>query len=145
AKMNEIQAAMGLLQLKSVEDNISSRKKISEFYRANLSKTEGISFFQDFQDVSHCYSYFPIFINEESYGKSRDLVFESLKSHNIIARKYFFPLISNFSMYRDNNSLSMSATPVAEKASNEVLCLPLYPDLEEEIVAYICELLNNKN
>jgi dTDP-4-amino-4,6-dideoxygalactose transaminase len=100
AKMNEVQAAMGLLQLKYIDKNIQKRKDIARQYRELLYDIPGLRFMEDMPEVQHCYSYFPVFIDEEKMGMSRDALYEKLKEHNIYGRRYFYPLISQFPTYR---------------------------------------------
>jgi dTDP-4-amino-4,6-dideoxygalactose transaminase len=132
AKMNEPQAAFGLLQLKYVNNAIEKRKVIANTYRKSLKDIKGIRMLYDIKDVKHNYPYFPILINEKEYGKSRDKVYDELKNKNIFTRRYFYPLISQFPTYKSLNSASPKNLPVAEKIAKEVLCLPIYPDLTEQ-------------
>jgi dTDP-4-amino-4,6-dideoxygalactose transaminase len=141
AKMNEVQAAMGLLQLKYIDCAIDRRKQIAEYYRTHLNGIEGLAVMHDSPGVKHCYSYFPILIDEARYGSSRDAVYEELKKHNIFGRRYFYPLISQFPTYRGLDSAQPGRMPVAEKVTKEVICLPLYPDLELQSVDLICAIL----
>ena len=141
AKLNEIQAAYGLLQLKYVDSFIDRRKEITELYRSLLKNTPGIRFLNDMPDVSHGYSYFPILIDKEKFGKYRDEVYEMLKENNIFGRRYFYPLISNFEPYSKLISSNEDNLLVATKASEEVLCLPIFVELEDEQVHYITELI----
>jgi len=141
AKMNEVQAAMGLLQLKYVDQAIAKRKKIAERYREGLKKIDGLAYLEDFPGVKHCYPYFPILIDKEKFGRSRDEVYEELKKHAIYGRRYFYPLISQFPTYRSLNSAQPGKMPVAEKMSEEVLCLPIYPDLKTEDLILIIEII----
>lgn len=131
AKMNEFQAALGVLQLKYIDRSILERKRISESYRQQLHAVPGISFCEDLPDVKHNYSYFPIFIDSERFGKSRDDVYDELKKRNIFSRRYFYPLISQFPTYKGLDSAHSRNLPVAEKITQEVLCLPIYPGLSE--------------
>jgi len=141
AKMNEVQAAYGLLQLKYVKNNIAKRKKIATYYRSNLKGIKGISFLDDIEGVNHAYSYFPIFVDEENYGMGRDTVYENLKSGNIFGRRYFYPLISQFPSYRGLVSAKKENLPIAEQVADRVICLPIYPDLELESVNRVIEIL----
>jgi dTDP-4-amino-4,6-dideoxygalactose transaminase len=141
AKMNEIQAAMGLLQLKYVAGAIKKRKQIAEHYRSLLKNIDGLSYMEDIPGVKHCYFYFPIFINKEKYGRTRDEVYEKLKRNNIYGRRYFYPLISQFPIYRGLDSAQPGKMPVAEKAAEEVICLPVYTDLDMDQVSKICAVL----
>lgn len=141
AKLNEVQAAYGLLQLRYVDGFIARRKEITELYRTLLKDIQGIRFFYDMQNVEHCYSYFPILIDSEKYGKSRDDVYQKLKENNIFARRYFYPLISNFEPYKELPSAEPNNLPRATKAAEEVMCLPIYVELEETDVFNICSII----
>jgi dTDP-4-amino-4,6-dideoxygalactose transaminase len=129
AKMNELQAAYGLIQLKYVNDYIAKRKKITETYRNYLKNIPGIRSLNDIDNVLHSYTYFPILVNAKEYGKTRDELYEKLKKHNIFVRRYFYPLISQFPTYRGLLSARAKNLPVAIKVTERILCLPLYPDL----------------
>jgi dTDP-4-amino-4,6-dideoxygalactose transaminase len=139
AKMNELQSAFGILQLKYVDDCIARRKKATLIYREHLSGIKGISFLNDIHGVQHNYSYFPILIDESKFGLSRDGLYESLKKNNIIGRRYFYPLISSFSSYRSLSSSNPSNLPVAEEVARKVICLPLFPELDIKTIEFICD------
>lgn len=141
AKMNEIQAAMGLLQLKYVKVAIEKRKLVNDFYFEHLKGINGIRMLAPTQGVEQNYSYFPIFVNEEIYGKSRDELFEELEKHNIYGRRYFYPLITQFPSYKDLVSAQPGSMPVAEKIAEQVICLPIYPDLDTQTLAIICDII----
>jgi dTDP-4-amino-4,6-dideoxygalactose transaminase len=141
AKMNEVQAAMGLLQLKHIDEAINKRKAIAHLYREKLDGIEGISCLRETTGVRYCYAYFPILIDEMRYGRSRDDTYEELKKHNIFGRRYFYPLISQFPTYRGLESAQPGKMPVAEEVAKRALCLPLYPDLDMSIVDDICAFL----
>jgi dTDP-4-amino-4,6-dideoxygalactose transaminase len=143
AKMNEVQAAMGLLQLKYVDEAIQKRKLIVEYYRSGLKNINGISFLEDFPEVNNCYSYFPVLIDKLKYGFTRDEVYEGLKHYNIFGRRYFYPLISQFPIYRGLESAQAGKMPVAERIAEEVICLPVYPTLELNTVSSISEILRS--
>lgn len=140
AKMSEVQAAMGLLQLKYIDENIYKRKQITLRYREQLNNVSGIRYLNDLPDVKHSYSYFPVFVDKEKYRLNRDVLYEKLKEHNIFARRYFFPLISRFPTYRGLESARPDRLPVAEKVATEVICLPLYPGLEDDDIIRICKV-----
>jgi len=140
-KMNEIQSAMGLLQLKYIEKNIEKRRKIAHKYRDELKSLPGLSFIDDIPGVKHCYSYFPVFIEEEAFGMSRDDLYEKLKKKNIHGRRYFYPLISDFPSYRGLPSASQNNLPVSNRLSMQVICLPIYPDLDEKSQSMILECI----
>lgn len=145
AKMNEMQAAIGLLQLKDFEKNRQIRKEISENYRARLSKIEGLRYLSEIENVVSNYAYFPIFIDENKFGMSRDNLYLRLKGNNIFARRYFYPLISHFPTYRSLSSAEPDRLPVSERVSSEVICLPIYADLTKEDFAKIIQVLMNLN
>lgn len=138
SKMNEMQAALGLLQLKYHSKNIIIRANIAKFYKDSLANIPGISILPEHPELSdYNNSYFPIFINEEKYGKSRDELYYYLKDHGINGRRYFFPIISDFPIYRGLESSKESSLANAKKLSSNVICLPIYPDLSIEKVAEI--------
>jgi len=141
AKMNELQAAFGLVQLKYVNTYIARRKIIAELYRKHLMDIPGIRFIPDMKGVSHSYTYFPVLIDASVYGKTRDEIYEGLKRHNIYTRRYFYPLISQFPSYKGLLSANPGNLPVAEKVAEQVLCLPIFPDMEHEFIEVISEYL----
>ncbi|EIK93543.1 DegT/DnrJ/EryC1/StrS family aminotransferase [Pseudomonas sp. M47T1] len=141
-KMSEINAAFGMLQLRHIDDALARRKLIDQAYRHGLEGVQGIRLMHRSSDLTANYSYFPIFI-EASYPLSRDQVYDLMREHDILARRYFYPLISEFPMYRGLPSAAGELLPVAEKTSRQVLCLPIYPDLAQEVVSTICHLLRH--
>lgn len=134
AKMNEVQAAFGLLQLKYINNALVRRKVIAETYREKLSGIKGISFLNDLPDIKHAYSYFPVLIDETEYGKSRDVLYDHLKENNIYARRYFYLLISNFPTYKGLKSANPDNLPKANEIASKVICLPIFPDMTLEMV-----------
>ena len=142
AKMNEISAAMGILQLKHVDSAIASRKNIDEFYRNAIRTIKGIHCIDSNSTVVENYSYFPIFIDDE-YKINRNQLYEKFRSHNIFVRRYFYPLISEFSMYEQFESEIKPLLPIATNRSNQVLCLPIYPGLTNNQLQWIVEILQN--
>ena len=134
SKMDEIRAAYGLINLKQVDKAIRIRQRIAQKYREALKSANGIKYWNDLPNVKHNYSYFPIFINAEEYGMTRDQLYFKMKSHNIWGRRYFYPLISSFSMYRGLPSANKDNLPNAYKMANEVICLPIHHELTEEDV-----------
>lgn len=140
-KMNEVQAAMGLLQLKYIDAAIEKRKSITERYRSGLDKVEGVSFLDNIEGVNHNYAYFPVFINEREYGSGRDEMYKKLQNNNIYGRRYFYPLISHFAAYKGLISAAAGNLPVAERICREVICLPLYPDLEQNDINRIINII----
>ena len=141
AKMNELQAAFGLLQLKHIDKAINDRKKIAELYRNELAKIQGINFLEDIPGIKHVYSYFPILVDKTKYGKSRDDLYQKLKDNNIFGRRYFYPLISNFPTYKGLKSAAADNLPIANSIADKVICLPIYPELTidniREIISYL--------
>ncbi len=143
AKMNELQAAFGLLQLDSFADQIKKRKDITEKYRKLLKDAKGIRLLTDMENVKHNYSYFPVFI-EKDYPFTRDDLYNKLKENNIYGRRYFYPLISDFPTYRGLFSAHHENLSNAVKTANEVICLPIYPELTTEELKYIAKhIINN--
>lgn len=140
-KMNELQAAMGLLQLNYIDANIEKRRVIAERYRELLGQTDGLRLLQDVPGVRHCYSYFPLLIEGKDSGADRDIVYKRLKENNIFTRRYFYPLISQFPPYRGLASAAPGNMPVAEMATGRVICLPIYPDLSLEMVGVISNIV----
>jgi dTDP-4-amino-4,6-dideoxygalactose transaminase len=144
AKMNEIQAAFGLVQLKHIDNNIAKRKIIAEAYRHELTSVDGIRVLSDIEGYKHSYTYFPILIDAHIFGETRDEVYERLKGKNIYGRRYFYPLISNFPTYRGLGSSKPENLPVATKVAEQVICLPIYSELNIERVIDICNLLKER-
>ncbi|MBL8028977.1 MAG: DegT/DnrJ/EryC1/StrS family aminotransferase [Fibrobacteres bacterium] len=144
AKMNEAQAAMGLLQLKHVDRFIAERKAVAEKYREILKDVPGVTLLHDLPDVKHCYSYFPIFINKAEFGRTRDDIYEEFKKHNIFTRRYFYPLISQFPTYKGIESAHPGKMPVAERVTQEVINLPFFPDLDDDTISEICSVIKGK-
>ena len=141
SKMDEVRAAYGLLNLRQVDACIDARRQVAVRYRDALRDVKGICFFDDMPGVRHNYSYFPIFVNAEEYGMTRDELYFKLKEHNILGRRYFYPLISTFSTYRGLPSASSDNLPVATRIANEVICLPMHHELSEETVNRIIEVI----
>lgn len=130
SKMNEMQAALGLVQLQHYYANIQKRHAIADVYREGLANVKGISFLPEPENTESNFAYFPILVNKKEYGLSRDQLYEKLKQNNIYGRRYFYPLISEFSMYKGLDSARPENLPVAEKMANQVICLPIYPILD---------------
>ena len=144
AKLNEVQAAYGLLQLKYIDGFIAKRKEITKLYQSLLNNVPGIRFLSDMNGVTHGYSYFPVLIDEEVYGMKRDALYEKLKENNIFARRYFYPLISDFEPYHELSSSAPGNLPVATKAAKRVLCLPIYVELNDIEVQKICSVVKKE-
>ena len=139
-KMSELNAAFGLLQLKGIDAALHKRKAIDAIYREGLAGAKGIHCLADAGEQVANYAYFPILVQPD-YPLSRDALYQKLKDNGIYARRYFYPLISDFPMYRGLPSAAQSNLPVAKKAANQVICLPIYPALEasdqEKIISLI--------
>lgn len=144
AKMSEVQAAMGLLQLKYIDQNIEKRRQITFHYRKMLATLPGIRFLDDMPEVKHCYPYFPIFVDEHRYGMSRDDLYAKLKNNNIFGRRYFYPLITHFPTYRGLDSAQPGNLAAAEIITQQVICLPLYPELSINTANLICRLITKQ-
>lgn len=136
-KMDEIRAAYGLLNLKIVDQAIQCRKEIAYQYRKALQGVPGITIMQDFPHVKHNYAYFPIFIDAEKYGKTRDQLYSQMKEQNVFGRRYFYPLISDFSTYRGLDSAKPENLPNATQIAENVICLPIYHTLTDEDVQHV--------
>lgn len=130
-KMSEINAAFGLLQLNHIAEAFSRRAEIDATYRTKLAGVKGIRCLDDAGEAVANYAYFPILV-EPDYPLSRDSLYQKLRDHNIFARRYFYPLISDFPMYAELPSARRSKLPVAASAADSVLCLPIYPALTSE-------------
>jgi dTDP-4-amino-4,6-dideoxygalactose transaminase len=139
-KMNEVQAAFGLMQLKRVDSLVARRSLIAQIYSESLASIAGIRVLAIGQDVRPNHSYFPIFIGPD-FPMSRDAVYERLKRHNIHARRYFYPLLSDMPMYRGLPSAARHLLPNAVRAANEVLCLPIYPNLRHADAMRVVEAI----
>ncbi len=134
SKMDEIRSAYGIINLKQVDAAIESRRQTANKYREALRPIEGITFFDDMPGVKHNYSYFPIFVDADKYGMTRDELYAKMKDRNVLGRRYFYPLISEFSTYRGLESAKPENLPVAHKMAEEVICLPMYAGLTDEDV-----------
>lgn len=142
SKMNEVQAAFGLLQLKGLKSNIENRKAIAKQYNKGFKGKKGIKLFNEFPGTEdYNYAYYPIFIDEVAYCKSRDELYFHLRKKGIFGRRYFYPLISNFPIYSGLESSSIDNLIVANKISEEVICLPIFPDLSNAEVQKIINLI----
>lgn len=139
-KMNELQAAFGLLELRHIDDAILRRGAIDRLYRELLARVDGIRFLMPLADTQRNYAYFPIFV-EAGYPLERDALNQRLRDHGIVSRRYFYPLIAEFPMYRGLPSARLRNLPVAARLSSEVLCLPIYPDLADADVIRVCDLI----
>jgi dTDP-4-amino-4,6-dideoxygalactose transaminase len=139
-KMSEINAAFGLLQLKHMHEALAKRRAIDETYRAKLQSVKGIQCIRSAGEEVANYAYFPVLVTKE-YPITRDELNQKLKDYGINPRRYFYPLISEFPMYRELPSARRDNLPVATEAAQQVLCLPIYPDLPFEVVEDICQFI----
>ncbi len=139
-KMSEFNSALGLLQLKGIDKALQKRKDIDARYRKGLARVKGIHCLPDAGEKVANYAYFPILVRPE-YALNREDLYQKLQDNGIHARRYFYPLISEFPMYRGLPSAVQSNLPVASKAASEVICLPIYPVLSNEQVDSILELI----
>lgn len=141
SKVDEMRAAYGLLNLRLVDDAISARQQVAIKYREALRDVEGITFFDDMPGVKHNYSYFPIFIDRKKYGMTRDELYFKMKERNVLGRRYFYPLISEFSTYRGLESADPKNLPNAHRMANSVLCLPMHHELSDEDICRVIDLI----
>lgn len=141
SKMDEMRSAYGLLNLRQVDAAIEARHQVAIKYREVLRDVAGISFFDDMPGVKHNYSYFPIFIDEKAYGESRDSLYARMKEANVLGRRYFYPLISEFSTYRGLESAAPANLPNAHKMADTVLCLPMHHDLSENDIERAIDII----
>ena len=139
AKMNEFCAAMGLCNLLHFSEEVEKRKAVAERYWSNLEGVPGVTVLRSGEGVRPNYAYMPVLFDPEVFGSSRDDVFEALAAEGFGARKYFHPLVSDYACYR--NLYSSKDTPVAKRAAERVLCLPMYADLAFEDVDAICRVV----
>ena len=139
SKMDEMRSAYGLLNLKQVDAAIEARHQVAIKYREALRPVSGITFWDDMPGVRHNYSYFPIFIDAEQYGMTRDELYFKMKSQNVLGRRYFYPLISDFSTYRGLPSATRENLPQAYKMADSVICLPMHHELSDTDITRILE------
>lgn len=142
AKMNEFCAAMGLCNLRHIDEEIQKRQKIVETYRKRLENVKGIQLNKIQDNVKSNYAYFPVLFDKQLFGKSRDEIMEELGKNNIFPRKYFYPLINDFECYSDQ--YDSTKTPIAKYVADNILTLPLYADLSLEEVNMICDIIINR-
>lgn len=144
SKVDEMRAAYGLLNLKQVNQAIANRQKVANAYREALRGIDGITFFEDMPGVKHNYAYFPVFIDAEKYGITRDELYFKMKEANVLGRRYFYPLISEFSTYRGLESANPANLQNAHKMADSVICLPMHHELSEEDLNRIIDLVVKK-
>ena len=143
SKMDEIRSAYGLLNLKQVDAAIAARQKVAVAYRKALRNVDGISFWDDMPGVRHNYSYFPIFVDAEKYGMTRDELYMKMKDQGVWSRRYFYPLISEFSTYRGLESSRPENLPNAHMMADTVICLPMHHALREEEINRIIDCIRH--
>lgn len=143
SKMDEVRAAYGLLNLRLVDAAIEARQQIAIHYRKALHGVEGITFFDDMPGVRHNYSYFPIFINADRFGMTRDELYFKMRENNVLGRRYFYPLISEFTTYRGLSSAAKENLPVAHRMSDSVICLPMHHALSTDDLERILEQIKS--
>ncbi len=141
SKKDEVRAAYGILNLKQVDAAIEARQKVANAYREALKDVEGITYFDDMPGVRHNYSYFPIFIDAEKFGQTRDELYFEMKEANVLGRRYFYPLISEFSTYRGLPSATRENLPEAYKLAETVLCLPMHHELSDHDIERVLKHL----
>lgn len=141
SKVDEMRAAYGLLNLKQVDAAIEARKNAADVYREALRGVDGLTFYEDMSGVKHNYSYFPMFIDAEKYGMTRDELYFKMKEANVLGRRYFYPLISEFSTYRGLDSARKENLPNAHKMADTVICLPMHHELSEGDMERILKLV----
>lgn len=141
SKVDEMRSAYGLLNLKQVDQAIANRQKVANAYREALRGIDGLTFFEDMPGVKHNYSYFPMFIDAQKYGTTRDELYAKMKEANVLGRRYFYPLISEFSTYRGLESARPENLPNAHKMADSVICLPMHHELSQEDIERTLELI----
>lgn len=141
SKVDEVRAAYGILNLRQVNAAIEARRQVALKYREALRPVDGITFMDDMPGVKHNYSYFPIFVDAEQYGMTRDELYEKMRSHNVLGRRYFYPLISTFSTYKGLDSARPENLPNAHKMADSVICLPMHHDLSDEDINRVLDLI----
>lgn len=141
SKMDEIRAAYGLINLRQVDKAIEARHHVAIRYREALRNVEGITFFDDMPGVRHNYSYFPIFVDAEKYGMTRDELYFKMREKNVFGRRYFYPLISTFSTYRGLSTSSRENLPKAYRMADEVICLPMHHALTENDIERVIDCI----
>ncbi|OQA94440.1 MAG: dTDP-4-amino-4,6-dideoxy-D-glucose transaminase [Bacteroidetes bacterium ADurb.Bin217] len=141
SKMDEVRSAYGLLNLKQIDNAILARQIVAKQYREALSEIKGISYLDDIIGVRSNYSYFPIFIDAEQYGMTRDELYFKMQEKNVFGRRYFYPLISTFSTYRGLKSASSDNLLIANRISKEVICLPMHHQLSNEDIKRVIDCI----
>lgn len=139
AKLCELHAAMGLVNLRHIDEQITLRRRVAERYSERLSGLDGVKLCGDIPGIKRNYAYFPVLIDEMAFGKTRDEVFSALEADGVFPRKYFYPLASDYGCYRGR--FASSRTPVAQYVADRILTLPIYGSLELSDVDRICGLV----
>lgn len=141
SKVDEVRAAYGILNLRQVDKAIEARHQVAIRYREALRNVNGVTFFDDMPGVRHNYSYFPIFIDPEKYGMSRDELYMKMKEAKVLGRRYFYPLISEFSTYKGLPSSNKENLPNAHKMADSVICLPMHHELSDRDLKRVLDLI----
>ena len=141
SKMDEMRSAYGLLNLRQVDAAIEARHQVAIRYRDALRDVPGITFFDDILGVRHNYAYFPIFVDAEKYGMTRDELYFKMKEKGVLGRRYFYPLISSFSTYSGLPSATPENLPQANKMADSVICLPMHHGLSAADIDRILALI----
>jgi dTDP-4-amino-4,6-dideoxygalactose transaminase len=141
SKVDEVRAAYGLLNLTQVDAAIEARHQEAIRYREALRPVEGITFMDDMPGVKNNYSYFPIFVDQEKYGMTRDELYFKMKEQDVLGRRYFYPLISEFDTYKGLPSAGRENLPKAHQVADSVICLPMHHELSTEDVDRVLDIL----
>ncbi|MDE6345181.1 MAG: DegT/DnrJ/EryC1/StrS family aminotransferase [Muribaculaceae bacterium] len=141
SKMDEVRSAYGLLALRQVDEAIEARHQAAIRYREALRGVDGVTFFDDMPGVRHNYSYFPIFIDADKFGMTRDELYFKMREANVLGRRYFYPLISEFTTYRGLPSAAKENLPVAHRMADTVICLPMHHALTNEDIERVINLI----
>lgn len=145
SKVDEMRSAYGLLNLRQVDAAIAARRRVAVRYRKALRDVPGITFFDDMPGVRHNYSYFPIFVDAEKYGMTRDELYFKMREAGVLGRRYFYPLISEFTTYRGLPSSAPSNLPNAHRMASTVICLPMHNSLSEpDVNRVIATMIDNR-
>lgn len=139
SKVDEMRSAYGLLNLRQVDEAIESRHRAADAYRSALRGVEGLRFFEDTPGVKHNYSYFPVFVDAETYGMTRDELYFKMRDAGVLGRRYFYPLISEFSTYRGLPSAAPENLPNARRMADSVICLPMHHALSDKDIERVLE------
>lgn len=144
SKVDEVRAAYGLLNLGLVDSAIEARHQAAIRYREGLRNIDGLTYMEDMPGVKHNYSYFPIFIDAEKFGMTRDELYFKMKEHNILGRRYFYPLISEFETYKGLPSSGRDNLPKAHQVADSVICLPMHHELSDDDLNRVISIVRNE-